>query len=287
MEYYKTFKKFFAAFLTMAMALSMLSSGVSALHEDGRKRGLPLPAGVTMPARVMQPNGDPGDGDDLHPDWNGNFRIYYFQAPEDWLEHTEYKEKGVEIGFYWYYGTESGATWPGVPAKRLPGTENIYYAFAPSYANNIIWNNGIDGGYRGLPDFDQNKKMPANKQAILMWRTDFLISFPLMICAVACVFLKRTQSRTTTTPYMVDGNPVKDDNGFPMNPYYDMDYIYLPGDINTDGRCSLEDVLLIQKHLASSVMLTPAQQIAADVNQDGNISIFDAILVQKIIAKVA
>lgn len=263
-----------------------------------------------MPERVMQANGQPGDKE--HPDWDGYYRIYYFQAPKKWFENPELKESGFEIGCYSFSGIEQVAKWPGIPAKKLAGTSNIYYACIPSYMNFIIWNNGIDAGIRTAPDYDPVRAQFSYQTTDINVRDGMFnqlglddlcgsLSIPdgtttklenpytkevQVLYNTSQAFFDPKTKESTTTSYMVNGTPVLDENGFPMNPFYDMDYTYLPGDVNTDGRCLLEDVLLVQKHLALAVTLTPDQIIAADVDQNGTVSIYDALLIQKIIAKV-
>lgn len=58
-------------------------------------------------------------------------------------------------------------------------------------------------------------------------------------------------------------------------------YEILLGDVNGDGRISVNDATLIQKSLASFVTLTDEMSERADVNGDGRVSIADATLIQK------
>lgn len=118
----------------------------------GRIAGLPLPADMNVPAQDPNP-------DATFAGWNGYYNVYYFEAPQEWIdEHKDAKEKDEngepwDIGFYWYTGSVNNGEWPGVKAQKLSvldengndiyADSNIYYAFAPTYANSIIWNNGI------------------------------------------------------------------------------------------------------------------------------------------------
>lgn len=220
----------------------------------GRERGIPLPEGVGMPKRVMNNDGKPGDKD--HPDWDGYYRIYFFRAPDKWLENASYKEEGFEIGFYWFYGNESNGSWPGEPATKLnlEGYEDVYYAIAPSYANNIIWNNGINGGLPNDPGFDPAKKAAAIQTADINVE-DGLFNQLEIDDLCGCLFELNGETITTenpltheiqttylgdwsyfnpltgeqtTDPLMDDkGDPILDENGNFMNPYFDMDYDYV------------------------------------------------------------
>lgn len=156
----------------------------SPTDEYGRTRGIPSPYKVRMPERMMANNGQPGD--EAHPDWDGYYKVFYFEAPDEWLANADKKEEGYEIGFYWYNGTENNGEWPGVPATQLlptmiekfkdenpDATEeelaaaeaelaaaygNIYYAIAPSYVPFILWNNGVDKGLPTDEDYDESKQ---------------------------------------------------------------------------------------------------------------------------------
>lgn len=222
----------------------------------GRERGIPLPEGVRMPEQVTQPNGKPGNEE--HPDWDGYYRIYFFRAPENWLANADKKEDGFEIGFYWYYGTENAGDWPGVPATKLnlEGYEDVYYQIAPSYANNIIWNNGIDMGLPTDEDYDASKKGMGIQTADINVEDGMFNQLGLDdLCG--SIFELNGETITTENPlthevqttYLgdwsffnpltgdqttkgltVDGKEMYDENGFLMNPYFDMDYTYVRPD---------------------------------------------------------
>lgn len=231
----------------------------STTDQYGRERGIPVPLGVGMPARVMDNNGQPGNAE--HPDWDGYYRIYYFRAPAEWMENAKYKEDGYEIGFYWYYGEESGAAWPGVPATKLnvEGYEDVYYAIAPSYANNIIWNNGINGGLEKDENFDPAKKAAALQTAdinvedgmfnqieqddlcgsIFELNGEVITHENTFTGEIQTLYLgdwsyfNPLNGDQTTQPLTVDGEVMIDENGFNMNPYFDMDYSYVrPGPVD-------------------------------------------------------
>lgn len=116
----------------------------------GRIPGLPLPADVNVPAKDTNPSAT-FDG------WDGYYNVYYFAAPSEWIsEHADAKNKDADgtswdVGFYWYTGAINNGDWPGVAAKKLDGATvnvdgkdlQVYYGFAPTFAESIIWNNGI------------------------------------------------------------------------------------------------------------------------------------------------
>lgn len=63
---------------------------------------------------------------------------YFFLAPEDW-----FNEQTDSIGIYWWEGTDSQTTFPGIKANKADA-ENIYYYDVPNDVTAIIWNNYIE-----------------------------------------------------------------------------------------------------------------------------------------------
>ena len=61
--------------------------------------------------------------------------------------------------------------------------------------------------------------------------------------------------------------------------------LFTLGDLDGDGEVKTSDILLLQKFIAKSVILTQRQQ-AADVDQNGTLSTNDVLLLQKYIAKM-
>ena len=58
------------------------------------------------------------------------------------------------------------------------------------------------------------------------------------------------------------------------------------GDVNGDGKATMEDVVLLQKYIAKLVELIPEQLKLADVNGDGDVNMLDVTTIQKYIAKL-
>ncbi|MDD5923393.1 MAG: leucine-rich repeat protein [Clostridia bacterium] len=58
------------------------------------------------------------------------------------------------------------------------------------------------------------------------------------------------------------------------------------GDINGDGKVTMEDVVILQKHIAKLVSFTDEQKLLADVDHDGKITMVDVTTMQKYIAKL-
>lgn len=65
-------------------------------------------------------------------------------------------------------------------------------------------------------------------------------------------------------------------------PYYDI----ILGDVNGDGKITINDATLLQKYLNDSIELNNAQLKAADVNQNGKITVQDVTEIQKYIAGI-
>lgn len=299
--------KFTAAFLASLMIILFLMMSANAANDDeyGRKRGLPVPYGMSMPERATAPNGQPGD--EQHPDWDGYYKIYFFQADDSWLENAGQKEKGFEIGFYWYYGLEHGGEWPGVPAKRVtvPGMKNIFYAIAPSYANNIIWNNGIAAGLPTDDGYDHDIKQMEMQTDVINVEDELLNNLKIDdLCGCLCTptgkkpgsdltslpnntwetawnYFDPRSGKSGTEPLIADGKVIIDKNGFPMNPYYDMDYDY---------PClydfKLSDALTLQKHLAGITDFGEYWEQLWDLDDNGKIDITDVLIIQKTLAQM-
>ncbi len=53
------------------------------------------------------------------------------------------------------------------------------------------------------------------------------------------------------------------------------------GDVNGDGKVSIDDVTDIQKYIANTMDFTEDQMVLADVDKDGKVAIDDATLIQK------
>ena len=151
------------------------------IDEYGRIGGIPTPWKYGMPAKQAPT--------EAQPEWDGYYKIYYFEAPAEWLENDNYKEKGFEIGFYWYCGAEAVGDWPGTAADAVAplmyqqfidenpsATEedlaaakkdinekygNIFCGIAPSYVPFIIWNNGVDKGLPTDENYDPEKAKKA------------------------------------------------------------------------------------------------------------------------------
>ncbi|MBQ7810247.1 MAG: dockerin type I repeat-containing protein [Clostridia bacterium] len=61
---------------------------------------------------------------------------------------------------------------------------------------------------------------------------------------------------------------------------------FLPGDTNENGKLSIQDATIIQKYIASILLLGGNSKKAADYNGDGKITIQDATAIQKHIANM-
>ena len=58
------------------------------------------------------------------------------------------------------------------------------------------------------------------------------------------------------------------------------------GDLNSDGKVTIDDATLVQKAIAEMISLNEDQKKAADTNGDGNITIDDATMIQKYVAEL-
>ncbi len=58
------------------------------------------------------------------------------------------------------------------------------------------------------------------------------------------------------------------------------------GDVDNDGNVTVMDATVIQRSLASMIILTDEQRIAADVDKSGDVNVIDATTIQKFIAGI-
>ena len=57
------------------------------------------------------------------------------------------------------------------------------------------------------------------------------------------------------------------------------------GDVNTDGRLTIADVMLICRHIMGQAQLSGAALAAADINSDGSVGVADAVLLCQMISE--
>ena len=62
--------------------------------------------------------------------------------------------------------------------------------------------------------------------------------------------------------------------------------ILAKGDVNGDGKITIDDATLVQKAIAEIVALDSAQKYAADTNRDGEVTISDVTQIQKYVAEI-
>ncbi len=245
----------------------------------GRIPGLPLLADMNVPAKDTHRD-IYAESDEFPSDWDGYYNVYYFEVPEEWI--TEHKDaKDFEVGFYWYCGGISNGEWPGVEAQKLSvkdengkdiyADQNIYYGFAPSFATNIIWNNGISDAVEENKQYKlQTKDVkvddPAmNNLADAVYAIDESIEAAYITGCLGYIsgteqvingltgeeqdvyvvswkyFNPRTGETTTECLKDADGNIVTVADDFwgyekvAVNPYFDLDYDHVnEGEIPTE-----------------------------------------------------
>lgn len=238
----------------------------------GVKRGLPVTPDMEIPERYSIYYEDWGIPMEY---WDGYYNVYYFEAPDDWVnDHSDKKEEGYEIGFYWYCGSTHNADWPGEPAKKLSvidengndiyADRNIYYGFAPTFATDIIWNNGISDRKEENKDYKKETKNlkiddpMGNALAEKMYfevdetidgvdisgclfydPVEVNLTSPLTdadssVYVPKVAFFDPNTGETTDEPlkdadgnYVYIPNDVFEYSKVAVNPYYDMDYTYV------------------------------------------------------------
>lgn len=58
------------------------------------------------------------------------------------------------------------------------------------------------------------------------------------------------------------------------------------GDVNSDGKITVADAVMIQKHIANIITLSDDESAVADVDKNGKITVADAVMIQKHIANI-
>ncbi len=257
-------------YVAKLLSVEYLLDGFDYAEEYGLKKGLPVVEGMEIPKRYSKDF----VGADKVPDyWDGYYNIYYFDAPESWLtENADKKLDGYEIGIHWRGHTKDiyNKAKPGVPAKKLSKLDengndiyadsNIYYAFVPTFAEYIEWNNAIDTSVENYDEYVKNvyaydlpiypsHSLPeysykfgyVNLAGTLMYRPSEISESGELIEYVqpGFKFFDPQTGETTTAPLQNEfGQFVtryfqEDYFGIrfyytkaTMNPYYDMDYAY-------------------------------------------------------------
>lgn len=62
--------------------------------------------------------------------------------------------------------------------------------------------------------------------------------------------------------------------------------LHLVGDVDKDGKVSIMDATIIQRHIAQLTSISEERIVCADTDKDGKISIVDATMIQRFIAQL-
>jgi len=63
-----------------------------------------------------------------------------------------------------------------------------------------------------------------------------------------------------------------------------VDFPFILGDVNEDGKIKASDAVLVLKYVAGNIELTDSQKLAADTSKDGKVKASDAVLILKYVA---
>lgn len=154
-------KKLVSIFLAVIIAVTMTSVGLTSVFADANSDG------TYIPSPAVDTN------------------TYLFAMPGIWM-NDYWKENENCAGVYWFTangttGSELPLEWPGYKMKNVveEGVNNLYSTPAPSDALQIIFNNHIDGGMFGRPDFnikrfgDAGRTNDANAQYYTFMESDW------------------------------------------------------------------------------------------------------------------
>ncbi len=158
-----------------------------------------------------------------------------------------------EVYAYWWGGETACPAFPGVKAKLLDGTTDIYWIIFPNDATGYNFSNGKEGTDGGEQTSSMSVFEPGR---ILIMDLD--------------------------SKYEKNG-------GYRYDAAYDDLANHLPketmmGDVNGDERITVADAIEVQRAVAAIITFNSDQMSIADVTADGQITVADAIEIQRYIA---
>ncbi|MEE0264053.1 MAG: dockerin type I repeat-containing protein, partial [Acutalibacteraceae bacterium] len=202
--------------------------------------------------------------------------------------------------------------------------KNIYYAFAPSFATSIIWNNGI---LTTNPRFEKFQKQTEDikvddpmlntisdrcyeiddsiEGAYLAGCLSYIVKEDTPQCPIVdlqtvamvdWMYFNPLTGETTFDPLMdSEGNFITKPDAYweyekvVLNPYFDMDYDYVEdvrGDVSGDGEVSVIDVVMLQRHILNMSDLNDEYLARADINGDNAVDLIDVVMLARILVGI-
>ncbi|MGN1433130.1 MAG: leucine-rich repeat protein [Ruminococcus sp.] len=219
-----------------------------------------------QPTTVAPTTGEPTSAPD--PTEPGASTTVYFKNTAG---HTDV------YAYYWPKGGHGPISWPGVAMTKVK--DDIYVIEVPAGNNMIIFSN--NGSNKTLDlDIPGNNYIydgsgwsvyaDAPTEPVTTEPTEPTTTEPVTTEPVTTV-PDTTAPSTEPTTAVVTTQPEPE---------------YTLGDVNNDGRITIEDATLVLRANAGLVTLTTTQNKSADVNFDGYVNVKDATLIQKYIAEL-
>lgn len=191
-----------------------------------------------------------------------NNGIRYGGTTENYAQRKIYfvNKAGWENVYCYWWGGSNDATacpaFPGVAAKLVAGTTDIYYAVIGDDATGFNFSNGKAGTDGG----EQTNSMSAFEPGKLL-KIDL------------------------SSKYEKNGGYRYAAEYVDLNAYLNSANATV-GDVNGDGYVSITDATVLQKYVAGLTQLDSTQLISADTDFSGDISIQDVTKIQKYISSV-
>lgn len=178
--------------------------------------------------------------------------------------------------YYWPKGGHGPKDWPGVPMTKVK--DDIYVLEVPAGNNMIIFSNKgsnktldldipgnnyiYDGS--GWSVYADAPTEPVTTEPTEPETTEPVTTVPETTAPVTVPTTEPTTAVVTTQP----------------EPEYTL------GDVDNNGKITVEDATLTLKSAVYLVTLTSTQMKAADVNNDGYVNVKDTTLIQKYVAEL-
>lgn len=184
--------------------------------------------------------------------------------------------------YYWPKGGNGPVGWPGVAMTKVK--DDIYVLEVPAGNNMIIFSNkgnnktldlDIPGNNYIYDGSNWSVYADAPTEPVTTEPTEPVTTEP--VTTVPDTTAPATTESTTSVPATELTTAVVTTQPKPE---------YTLGDVNNDGKITVEDATLTLKSAVNLITLTSTQIKAADVNNDGVVNVKDTTLIQKHVAEL-
>lgn len=221
-----------------------------------------------QPTTVAPTTGEPTSAPD--PTEPGSSTTVYFKNTAG---HTDV------YAYYWHFGDQGPKKWPGVPMTKVK--DDIYVLEVPEGNNMIIFSNYGSNKTDDLEIPGNNYIYDGSGWSVYADApTEPVTTEPTEPTEPVTTVPETTSPVTEPTTAAPTTEPTTAVVTTQPEPEYTL------GDVDNDGKITVEDATLILKSSVNLVTLTSTQIKAADVNNDGFVNVKDATLIQKYVAEI-